>query len=228
MATSPTLEEPLVTPGKKRIWLPLVAVVAALVAGSIALWWVLSRADETRIDKVESNLAAVESGSYEDWSASFASHNVFAPPCWACATSDRDWFEFEQAINTRITIVEPCEEVAEIVSCTIQEENDLFAVAGISSPSVQEYTFNEDDVIVAIFLSDTDEEEYSEQNDPYFFYQTYVGWLAHSHPDVYSLAEGALPFSGELPFSAETAQLYLAYIDEFGPFWTGLHADADG
>jgi hypothetical protein len=182
--TTPTLSEPVqiihqqASREKRKVWGPWVLI--ALVPVFLAVWFVVNAtfSVESRIDKVEAYLHAIESDPYH------------------------------QAINTRHEFLAPCEEVADLVYCSIREESTLFSRAGFAPEYKMTFLFNEDNQINMVGRS-----HYSPDSDPVLFQPQYCEWLEATHPDEYR----QLPknWGTGLAEVEETAQVLLAHIDEF-------------
>ena len=158
-----------------------------------------------QIVAVERMLAAENDGDFATWRSFFTDDAVLPLPTTADISS-QDYFEFEQAINTRKAPLVPCELVGTAVSCSLRIENDLVAAAGLAV-EVEELFFLDDGNRILTRQSKGVEEYRS-------FWEAYRDWLEVVHPEAYAqvMEDGSRT---RFLFTAEQAPVFVAHIGEF-------------
>ena len=203
--TTPRRTAPEQATVPSRNWM-LYLLGAIVILAAASLWWVL--AVDQPVDLVEAEIAAANDGDVSAQLEFYAPDAIISRPTTADQTIEQ-FLEYQVAIGTQITIIDPCEEVsANTVVCTVRHENELFDAAGIAPEMSLTVRFDDDGLITSYSPGISGAIGYLA------FYDDFARWMREAHPAVYSQvwAEEGL-YSQRM--TAETAPIFLQYVDEF-------------
>lgn len=206
------------TPRRRSLLVAMgAAAVTILLIGSLTaiLTNAASEPVAQELEPVETVLSAYEAliggdidawlGHFTDDAAIFEStkHNVASIYGVLGAANYR--VEFDEACH----LIEPTDQGASQVECTITETNDFHAAGGISLTRTETFVLSGDGVITdvdAVVIAFT-------QPGYWVFTEAFWDWLREVHPDVF--AEIKPQLTTHLPSEPESMRRMLDYVDEF-------------